>query len=105
MSFFATYMLSCEIQNDKIGPCQSKSVFTAFGLWEKIKSASYAVLCFVSSQLAVSASWEWCLQSREQTIFIFFFFPGIFWLKEKSLGSPLDSKKKHSRNVIWVGGS
>lgn len=73
MSFFATYMLSCEIQNDKIGPCQSKSVFTAFGLWEKIKSASYAVLCFVSSQLVVSSSWQWGLQSREQTIYYFFF--------------------------------
>lgn len=88
MSFFATYMLSCEIQNDKIGPCQSKSVFTAFGLWEKIKSASYAVLCFVSSQLAVSASWEWCLQSREQTIFIFFFFLEFSGSRRNLLGVP-----------------
>lgn len=49
MPLFASYMLSCEIQNDKIGPCQSKSEFTAFGLWEKVTSAPYAVLHFVSS--------------------------------------------------------
>lgn len=100
MPLFASYMLSCEIQNDKIGLCQRKSVFTAFELWEIVASAPYAVLRFVSSRLAVPCSWEWGLQSREQTSL----FSGIFWLMEKSLGSPLDSKMQHSSNVILVGG-
>lgn len=65
-------MLSCEIQNDKIGPCQRKSVLTAFGLWEKVACVPYTVLCFVSSLLAAPCSWEWGLQSREQTSFFFF---------------------------------
>lgn len=74
MPLFASYMLSCEIQNDKIGLCQRKSVFTAFELWDIVASAPYAVLRFVSSRLAVPCSWEWGLQSREQTSLFFWNF-------------------------------
>jgi len=72
MPLFSSCMLACEIQNDKIGLCQSKLVFTAFGLCEKVTSAPYTVLCFVGSQLAVSYSREWGLPAWEQTnIFLF----------------------------------
>lgn len=50
-------------------------MFIAFGFWEED-------VC----------SGAWALQCREQTHFILFFFPlGMFWVKEKSPGSPLGS--------------